>query len=128
MPAYSDVKKDIERFKQSCRMYFTESTNVKQYLQDNPWLAEPGTPNETTMEISIRHQYDKMVADTKEVEEWFDKIEQHEGIPARVLLWKYLVEGKTSRMICEEYNMNNRQLQYIVKKWLYETFVAELLG
>ena len=126
MPAYAEVKGDIEKFKRSCRMYFAEATDIKQLLEDYPWLGkrEEVEKHTSPMDTAIRRQYEKMVADTKMVEERFDRMEEISGIPIRVLLWKYFVEQRPVRQIWDEYNMNNRQFQYLVKKHLFMLFTA----
>ena len=127
MTVDKETKKEIERFRCSCRMYFAEAVNVKEYLAEYPWLSNPEETEKHTSprETAVRCQYEKMAADTKMVGELFDCLEEIGGIPIRVLFWKLLVEQRSLDQISEQYNMTRSQLGHMERKYLLRLFRQE---
>ena len=124
-------KRELVKFRNSCRVYHKEVEKLESLDKQFPALAKIEW-QEGIFKVDLSEDfgngnlelYQLLKDDVRYVNTILDLIEEQNGPNARVLIWSLFVDNRIQVDVAEEFGLTRRQLQYSVDKWLHAAFEA----
>lgn len=124
MKDYTEYKREIDRFKNDCRLYYAHETSYLKMQAEYPWIVDESTypKHNLPRDKAVIDRYRNTRFECSRIERIFERIEENCGLSGRILVWRQYVDDVPLEALTAEYEINKRQFTYLTKKWLYETF------